>query len=351
MLEYRKNYLTWDEYFMSLVALSSLQSHVYKEGACIIDKDKRILSLGWDGVPHNIRQNDLYGLGFPSEFHTRALSNALYTFKGRNQEFIGSTLYLSEFPDCEQSRQISQARIQNVIYLYNNVDPSSIAVSRRILDCSGVNIIPYFDDNYSTKEYIEFLKNLRDVMHKHIGRDCDRELINGSEYYMGIAALSALRSKDPSTQVGACLVGKDGRVMSIGYNGAPHGMKDEALPWNSPGELTGDLLTTKDPYIVHAEINVFDNYRGNMQDFKNADLYLIYSPCESCSKRISYAKLNRIIYLREYTKNKMSIKSNGWLLRSGINPGLYSPDHNYTKEECMEFFEETTQVIKKYLKK
>lgn len=350
METYRKNYLTWDEYFMSLVALSSLRSEFFKSGACIIDKDKRILSMGYDKIPFPIRNNDFYGLGNNPEFCTNALSNVLYTFKGRTQEFIGSTAYLSEFPNYEQSRQISQVRIKNVIYLSNNVDKSTEIISRRILDSSGVNIIPYFDNSYSNKDYIEFLIRLKEVIRRHIGK-YDTKSLSNSEYFMGIAALSALRSKDPSTQVGACLVGEDDRIMSIGYNGAPHGMKDEDLPWNSPGELTGDLLTTKDPYIVHAEINAFDNYRGNMQDFKNSKLYLIYSPCVTCSQRISYAELMEVVYLREYTKNRISRKSNNWLFRTGATSRLYNPSHNYTKEECIEFFEETTSVIKKYLKR
>lgn len=349
METYRKNYLTWDEYFMSLVALSSLRSSFHQSGACIIDKDKRILSIGYDDIPYYIKNSDFYCCGNEQEFCTNALSNALYTFKGRNQEFIGSTIYLSEFPDCEQSRKISQARIKNVIYL-NSGNKSFEAVSRRILDSSGIHIAPYFDNNYSTKDYIEFLTSLKEVIKKHIGKS-DSKLLIDNEYFMGIAALSALRSKDPSTQVGACLVGPDDRIMSIGYNGAPHGMSDEELPWNSPGELTGDLLTTKDPYIVHAEINAFDNYRGNMQDFKNAKLYLIYSPCLECSKRIGYAELSRIIYLREYAKKKISRKSDKWLTISGATSELYNPNHNYTKEECIEFFDETTTVIKKYLKK
>lgn len=350
MNEYRKDYITWDEYFMSLVSLSALRSPFNKRGVCIIDKDKRILSIGHDNIPYYIKCNDIFDLDNDPEFCASALSNALYTFKGRNQEFIGSTLYLSEFPDCEQSRQISQARIKNVIYLNSSKDESLATISRRILDSSEVNITPYFDDNYSPKDYIEFLTKLREVIKKHIGK-YNTVLLDQAEYFMGIAALSALRSKDPSTQVGACLVGQDGRIMSIGYNGTPHGMKDEELPWSSPGELIGDIVTTKDHYVVHAEINTFDNYRGNMQDFKGAKLYLIYSPCVACSKRIGYTELSEIIYLREYTKNGISKISNNWLIRPGINSRLYNKDHNYTKEECMEFFEETTGVIKKYLKK
>ncbi len=350
MFEYRKNFLTWDEYFMSLCALSASRSHMITEAACIVDKDKRILSLSHADIPYNIRSKNINGYEFPAEFYTSALSNAIYTFKGRNQEFIGSTLYLLEFPNCEQSRQISQARIKNVIYLHNNLDMSSLLVSKRILESAGVNVVPYFDDKYNIREYIDFFEKLKKTIKKHIGEH-DNEPLSSSEYYMGVAALSALRSKDPSTQVGACLVGTDGKIMSIGYNGTPYGMKDEELPWYSPGESTGDLLTTKDPYIVHAEINVFDNYRGNMQDFKDSYLYLIYSPCETCSKRISFAGLNRVVYLREYTKHNMSIRSNRWLNSSRTLSSLYNPSHNYTKEECIEFFEETTGVIKKYLKK
>ena len=79
--------------------------------------------------------------------------------------------------------------------------------------------------------------------------------ISWDEYFMAIAKLSAMRSKDPSTQVGACIVGADNRILSIGYNGTPNGFNDDEFPWNREG----DNLNTKYPYVCHAEMNAILN--------------------------------------------------------------------------------------------
>ena len=90
--------------------------------------------------------------------------------------------------------------------------------------------------------------------------------INWDEYFMAIAKLSAMRSKDPSTQVGACIVSQDNRILSIGYNGAPNGFDDERFPWGREGEN----LNTKYPYVCHAEMNAILNYRGSKKDLENS---------------------------------------------------------------------------------
>lgn len=347
MNESRKDYITWDEYFMSIVTLAALRSPFYQSGSCIIDKNKRILSVGYDDIPWSIKK---YSSENNIEFCTNSLSNAIYTFKGRNQEFEGGTLYTSIFPSYDESRQIAQARLKKVIYLNKNIDPVVEEISNKILYSAGIDVKPYFDDKYDIKEYKGYLKKLKYLIKKHIGKSEEKHLTD-DEYFMAITTLSALRSKDPSTQVGACLVDKDNKILSIGYNGTPYGMEDSELPWASYGESTNNLLTTKDPYIVHAEINAFDNYRGNMTDFKASKLYLIYSPCVNCSKRISYAELDKVVYLRKYTKNGVSLKSDRWLNRVNIGSFLYKENHNYSKDECLELFDEYTNTIKKYLKK
>ena len=75
-----------------------------------------------------------------------------------------------------------------------------------------------------------------------------KDYISWDEYFMSIAKLSAMRSKDPSTQVGACIVSNDNRILSIGYNGAPNGFDDEKFPLSREGEN----LDTKYPYVCHA---------------------------------------------------------------------------------------------------
>ena len=118
------------------------------------------------------------------------------------------------------------------------------------------------------------------------------DYLSWDEYFMGIAKLSALRSKDPSTQVGACIVSDDNRILSIGYNGAPNGFCDDIFPW----DRTGDALETKYLYVCHAELNAILNFRENKKDIENAKIYVALFPCNECAKAIIQAGIKKVIY-------------------------------------------------------
>ena len=122
--------------------------------------------------------------------------------------------------------------------------------------------------------------------------------INWDEYFMAIAKLSAMRSKDPSTQVGACIVSNDNRILSIGYNGAPNGFDDDRFPWAREGES----LNTKYPYVCHAELNAILNYRGSKKDLENSKIYVDLFPCNECAKIIIQAGVKQVIYLSDKYK-------------------------------------------------
>ena len=119
------------------------------------------------------------------------------------------------------------------------------------------------------------------------------------EYFMAIAKLSAMRSKDPSTQVGACIVSDTNRILSIGYNGAPNGYHDDEFPWDREGEP----LDTKYMYVVHAERNAVLNYRGSRKDFENAKIYVDLFPCNECAKEIIQTGIKEVIYLKDEFKS------------------------------------------------
>lgn len=123
------------------------------------------------------------------------------------------------------------------------------------------------------------------------------------EYFMAIAKLSAMRSKDPSTQVGACIVDKNNRILSIGYNGAPNGYNDDIFPW----DREGNELETKYPYVVHAERNAILNYRGSRKDFEGAKIYVDLFPCNECAKEIIQAGIGEVIYLSDKYANTNSV--------------------------------------------
>jgi len=117
--------------------------------------------------------------------------------------------------------------------------------------------------------------------------------ITWDEYFMGLALLSAQRSKDPNTQVGACIVNAQNRIMSIGYNGLPTGCGDDEFPWESTGE-EGD---TKYPYVCHAELNAILNSGG--RSLEGCKIYVALFPCCECAKAIIQCGIKEVLYLSD----------------------------------------------------
>ena len=122
-----------------------------------------------------------------------------------------------------------------------------------------------------------------------------KDYLGWDEYFMEIAKLSARRSKDPNTQVGACIVSNDNRILSIGYNGAPNGFPDECMPW----EREGENLYTKYFYVCHAEMNAILNYRGSKKELEQAKIYVDLFPCNECAKLIIQSGIKEVIYLSD----------------------------------------------------
>jgi len=119
--------------------------------------------------------------------------------------------------------------------------------------------------------------------------------LSWDEFFMGIAKLAAGRSKDPNTQVGACIVSEDNRILSIGYNGAPNNFPDDIFPWNREGKET----ETKYMYVCHAEANAINNYLGSRKDLRGARIYVDLFPCNECAKDIIQAGIKEVIYLSD----------------------------------------------------
>ena len=122
-----------------------------------------------------------------------------------------------------------------------------------------------------------------------------KDYLNWDEFFMGIAKLSAGRSKDPSTQVGACIVSEDNRILSIGYNGAPNNFDDDLFPWNREGKP----VETKYLYVCHAEENAIGNFPGNRKDLRGSRIYVDLFPCNECAKDIIQAGIKEVVYLSD----------------------------------------------------
>ncbi len=122
-----------------------------------------------------------------------------------------------------------------------------------------------------------------------------KNYLSWDAFFMGIAKLAAGRSKDPNTQVGACIVSDDNTILSIGYNGAPNNYNDDIFPWNREGKDT----ETKYMYVCHAEANAINNYLGSRKDLKGARIYVDLFPCNECAKGIVQAGISEVIYLSD----------------------------------------------------
>ena len=140
---------------------------------------------------------------------------------------------------------------------------------------------------------------------------------------MGVAKLSAMRSKDPNTQVGACIVSKDNKILSVGYNGAPKGFEDSEMPW----DREGDFLNTKYAYVCHAELNAILNSHGaNLEDSK---IYVDLFPCNECAKAIIQAGIKEVIYLSDkYSNTESNIVSKRLLSTCNVKCRQYKSENN-----------------------
>ena len=156
------------------------------------------------------------------------------------------------------------------------------------------------------------------------------EHISWDEYFMGIAVLSAQRSKDPSSKVGAAII-RDKRVLSLGYNGMPRGCEDEIMPW---GKTSSDPLKNKYPYVVHAELNAILNAN---KDLTGSTLYVTMFPCNECAKAIIQSGIREIIYLSDKHHDEIAgIASNRMLDMAGVKISKYSgriPTVSYKEEK------------------
>lgn len=138
--------------------------------------------------------------------------------------------------------------------------------------------------------------------------------ISWDEYFMGIAQLSGMRSKDPHTQVGACIVSGSHKILSMGYNGFPIGCSDDAFPW----EREGDELSTKYPYVTHGEMNAILNYRGG--SLEGTILYVSLFPCNECAKAIIQAGIKKIVYDSDkYALSPSTVASKRMLDAAGVD--------------------------------
>ena len=147
------------------------------------------------------------------------------------------------------------------------------------------------------------------------------DYISWDEYFMGVAKLSASRSKDPNTQVGCCIVSQDNKILSMGYNGFPKGCSDDEFPWDKMDE---DPYNRKYFYVTHSELNAILNYRGG--SLEGSKLYVTLFPCNECAKAIIQAGIQTIVYESDKYANDASTRASKRMLNAaGVRYYQYTP--------------------------
>ena len=144
------------------------------------------------------------------------------------------------------------------------------------------------------------------------------DYISWDEYFMGIAYLSAMRSKDPGTQVGACIVSQENKILSMGYNGLPTGCDDDEFPWDREGEM----LDSKYAYVTHSELNAILNYRGG--SLEGTKIYVTLFPCNECAKAIIQSGIRELVYADDkYGGTPANLASRRMLKAAGVRMTPY----------------------------
>jgi dCMP deaminase len=148
------------------------------------------------------------------------------------------------------------------------------------------------------------------------------DYISWDEYFMGLAIMASNRSKDPNTQVGACIVDDENNILSLGYNGTPNGYSDDEFPWERIGE---DVTTTKYAYVCHSELNAILNASRQGIKLKDSILYVTLFPCNECAKALVQAGIKKVIYLDDkYHDTQLSAVSRKILTTTNVKFEKYN---------------------------
>lgn len=350
----RQGYLSWDDYFLSVAVLSSKRSKdpTSASGACIVDKQNRIVGIGYSGFPRGCSDsifpwNDPEEDGSSEWLHTKepyichAISNSILN-KCTN-DVAGARIYVMEYPDCESAKVVIQSRIEEVVVLGDarqevelEKETDEVQAGYKLLKMAGVKVrfckpnvhslsldfvakmsptttVAEVDDSSETSivENFDQERKKRKVAERRVAKEIlleeakydsskvddnrkRKDLLSWQDYFMAMAFLTAQRSKDPNTQVGACIVDQENRIIGLGYNGFPSGCDDDHLPWSRSNK---NQLDNKYLYVCHAEVNAILN-KGSA-NVKGSTIYVALFPCQNCAKMIIQAGIREVVFLSD----------------------------------------------------
>ena len=368
----RPDYLSWDDYFLAVAYLSAQRSkdpcHPSKksDGACVVDAMGRIVGIGYDGFPRGC-SDDCLPWASPAASDVEDMEQELAWLHTRepylcpaeinailnkcSTDVVGGRMFVPNFPSNECAKFIIQSGIKEIVYVKDDdVDSDSSRASRILFEVAGVKMTKRKPSiaslkisfgagspNSETNESIENAKLNEDEMEKYLGllqREAAidpfqfkvtkrSDYLSWDEYFMGVAFLSAQRSKDPNTQVGACIVDSNKCIIGIGYNGFPRGCSDAVLPWARNAEHN---LHKKYPYVVHAEVNAILNKCS--ASVRGATIYVALFPCNECSKVIIQSGIREVVYLHDIYHDTDACKASRIMFKmAGVKLRQYQPEH------------------------
>lgn len=154
-----------------------------------------------------------------------------------------------------------------------------------------------------------------------MGSSKREDYISWDEYFMGVAYLASMRSKDPNTQVGACIVSKENKILSMGYNGFPNGCSDDTYPWDRESDYE---LDSKYMYSTHSELNAILNYRGG--SLEGTKMYVTLFPCNECAKAIIQSGIRTVVYDSDKYSNSATTRASKKMFdAAGVRYYQYQP--------------------------
>lgn len=308
----RSSYLEWTEYFMATAFLAAQRSKdpSTQVGACIVNTERKIVGIGYNGFPRGCSD-----LEFPWQknasdplqnkylYVVHAEQNAIMN---KNSATVNNcTMYVALFPCNECAKIIIQSGIREVVYMSDKHSHKLETIAaKRMFDATGVRYWQFVTDRH--KIIVDFLVDIGVGISRLIiesptsPRTAVTEnrsnYLSWPDYFMAVAFLAAQRSKDPSTQVGACIVNNEHKVVGVGYNGFPQGCSDDEFPWNRD-EYVDSPLETKYLFVCHAEANAIAN--KNCSDVKGCTIYVALFPCNECAKGIIQSGIRKVIYMSD----------------------------------------------------
>ena len=247
---------------------------------------------------------------------------------------ITTTFFEEEFGNKSDNRIVRLETTEEVLsdikekdietYKYDYTTITRVVFNEQEVDFSKLNkgnSFPKDDD-----DFILSYEN-KSLINRRIYKLQRKNPISWDEYFMALSKLTSMRSKDPNTQVGACIVSPEHKILSIGYNGAPRGIDDDYFPW----ARSGNPLHTKYMYVCHAEMNAISNYNGPRSDFDGSTLYVDLFPCNECAKLIIQAGIKNVVYLSDkYANTEGNIASKRLFDLAGVNYRPLEEEHQKT---------------------